>query len=328
MEPLRLGFIGAGVMATWAIYPALHFAPIALQAVCDVDEARAKSVAGKFGPGRWYTDYHDMWQKEDLEALIIQMHPAPRQPIVREALEAGYHVFIPKPPAMSLADTVELSQIARIQNRILMVNFQRRFSFGVSRARQLMATPAFGQMTQLACSFCSGRYDEVRGRGYDGPVHAYLLDFTVHHLDLARYLGGEIKKLALFHHELEGGIAVAMALEFMTGAVGTLQLNSQRIWWRNYDRIEITGQGQYLVVDGLWAIKHYTEAQNTFTENYSDERSGELTGDGYALIEFVEAIRAGREPVASIHDAVETMKLYQALYEAVQAGRDGVIALK
>lgn len=30
---------------------------------------------------------------------------------------------------------------------------------------------------------------------------------------------------------------------------------------------------------------------STFTENYSDERSGELTGDAYALIEFVEALR-------------------------------------
>jgi predicted dehydrogenase len=82
------------------------------------------------------------------------------------------------------------------------------------------------------------------------------------------------------------------------------------------------------VVDNLWSLKHYTQAQNTFTENYSDERSGELTGDGYALIEFVEAIRGGREPIASIHDAVETMRLYQAIYEAVREGRDGVIRLK
>jgi predicted dehydrogenase len=325
MEPLKLGFIGAGVMATYAIYPALHFAPIALQAVCDLDEARAKDVAAKFGPGRWYTDYHDMWRQEDLEALIIQMHPAPRQRIVQEALEQGYHVFIPKPPAMSLADTIELAETARRAGKILMVNFQRRFSFGVSRAREIMATPAFGQLTQLFCSFCSGKYDEIRGRGYDGPVHAYLLDFTVHHLDLARYIGGEVKKLAVFHNELEGSIAVAVALEFMNGAVGTLQLNSQRIWWRNYDRLEITGQGQYIVVDSLWSVKHYTQAQNIFTENYSDERSGELTGDGHALIEFVEAIRAGREPNASIQDAVETMRLYQVLYDAVRAGRDGVI---
>jgi predicted dehydrogenase len=327
MEPLRLGFIGAGAMATFAIYPALHFAPIALQAVCDLDEPRARNIAGKFGPGRWYTDYQQMWATEDLEAVIIHMHPGPRQTIVREALEAGYHVFIPKPPALSLADSLELASLARQTGKTLMVNFQRRFSFGVTQARKMMADPAFGQITQLLGSFCSGKYDDARGWGYNGPTHAYLLDFAPHHLDLARYIGGEVKKLAVFHHQLDEADAFAVALEFRNGAVGTLQLNSQRIWWRNYDRIEITGQGAYIVIDNLWSIKHYTASQNTFTENYSDERSGELTGDAYALIEFVSAIREGREPVASIHDCLGTMKLYQAIYDAVQAGRDGLISL-
>ena len=129
MQPLRLGFIGAGVMATWAIYPALHFAPLELIALCDLDEARARTAASKFGARRWYTDYRQMWAQEQLDALIIQMHPQPRQAIVLEALAAGYHVFIPKPPAMSLADTIELSDAARRAGKILMVNFQRRFSY-------------------------------------------------------------------------------------------------------------------------------------------------------------------------------------------------------
>jgi len=331
MKPLRIGFIGAGVMAAWAVYPALHFAPIALQAVCDLDEERARSVAGKFGTGRWYTDYRQMWQREDLEALIIQMHPGPRQAIVLEALAAGYHVFIPKPPAMSLVDTLELAEAAGRVGKTLMVNFERRFSYGVTRATEIMASPSFGQLTQLFSSFCSGPYsgphDEFRGRGYDDPIQAYLLDFSVHHLDLARHIGGEVKQLALFHNERNGRGAFAVALQFGNGAVATLQLNSQRIWWRNYDRIEITGQGEYIVVDSLWSLKHYTASQNTFTENYSDQRSGELTGDGYALIEFVEAIRENREPIASIQDCVGTMRLYQAMYEAVCEGRDGLITL-
>jgi predicted dehydrogenase len=190
-----------------------------------------------------------------------------------------------------------------------------------------MAEPSFGGLTQLLCSFCSGSYDEYRGRDYDGPVHAYVLDFAVHHLDLARHLGGEVRKLSLFHHEREGRIALAGALEFESGAVGTLQLNSERIWWRNYDHIEITGHGEYVVLDGLWSLRRYTGEQNTFTENYSDQRSGELTGDGMALVEFVEAIREDREPIASIHDSVRTMRLYQAIYDAVRDGRDGVIPL-
>jgi hypothetical protein len=82
-----------------------------------------------------------------------------------------------------------------------------------------------------------------------------------------------------------------------------------------------------VVLDSLWSVRRYTEGQNTFTENYSDQRSGELTGDGPALLEFVRAVRENRQPVASIHDAVETMRLYQAVYDAVSAGRDGVIPI-
>ena len=89
MEPLRIGFLGAGGFARHTIYPALHLAPVALQAVCDADENRAKDAAGKFGTGRYYTDRHEMFEKEDLEAVIISMGPDPRQPLVLETLAAG-----------------------------------------------------------------------------------------------------------------------------------------------------------------------------------------------------------------------------------------------
>jgi predicted dehydrogenase len=226
-----------------------------------------------------------------------------------------------------LAETQEIANLAEQVGKRVMVNFQRRFSYGVRQAREIMARKEFGRLTQLSCSFCSGLYGGARGRDYEDQVHALLLDFMPHHLDLARYSGGEIGRLSLYQSTVDNGVAVSVAVEYENGAVGTMQFSSQRIWWRNYDRIEITGQGQYVVVDGLWGVKHYTEEGNFFTENYSDQRSIELTGDAYALVEFVEAIREDREPVASIRDAVGTMRLYQAIYEAVRNDRHGVIPL-
>ena len=314
MEPLRVGFIGAGGFARHTIYPALHLAPVALQAVCDMDEAKAKDAAGKFGTGRWYTDRHKMWEQEDLEALIISMRPDQRQSLVREALEAGYHVFVPKPPSPSLADAVELAETADRTGKTLMINFQRRFSLGVSRAKEIMAQESFGQLTQLFCSFCSGTYPTVQW---------YLLDFAIHHFDLAQYIAGPAKEIAVFHNEVGGQGSFAVAVEFENGAVGNLQLNSQRLWRRNYDRIEITGQEEYIVLDGLWEIAHYADSQNVFTDNFSDQRNGELTGDGHSLTEFVNAIRENREPIASINDCLKSMRLYEAVLER----RKGVITL-
>ena len=314
MEPLRVGFIGAGGFARHTIYPALHLAPVALQAVCDMDEAKAKDAAGKFGAGRWYTDRHKMWEQEDLEALIISMRPDPRQSLVREALEAGYHVFVPKPPSPSLADAEELAETADRTGKTLMINFQRRFSLGVSRAKEIMAQESFGELTQLFCSFCSGTYPTVQW---------YLLDFAIHHFDLAQYIAGPAKEIAVFHNEVGGQGSFAVAVEFENGAVGNLQLNSQRLWRRNYDRIEITGQEEYIVLDGLWEIAHYADSQNVFTDNFSDQRNGELTGDGHSLTEFVNAIRENREPIASIKDCLKSMRLYEAVLER----RKGVITL-
>ena len=325
IKPLRIAVIGAGEMSMWAILPALHFAPVHLQAICDLDEERAKDAATKFGTGRWYTDYREMWEKEDIEAVIIQMNPQPRQQVVLEALAAGYHVWMPKPPAESLAAAEELAAAANESGKVLMVNFQRRFSFAVTRAMEIMQCDSFGPLTQLSLSFCSGLFAGARGRDYEDPVHAFLLDMAPHHLDLAIHLGGRIQRMSLFHTQSGDGIALAVSVAFASGAVGTMQLNSQRIWWRNYDRIELTGTGEYLVLDDLWKIKHYTEEQNTFTENWSDERVGELTGDGPCLIEFVNAVREQRDPVSSIGDSVETMKLYQAIYDAVREDRSGVI---
>lgn len=329
VEPVRLGFIGAGAMATFAVYPALHFAPIELVAVCDLDEKKARHAAAKFGAARFYTDYRAMLEKEDLEAVAVQTHPGPRQPIVLDALSAGHHVFVPKPPAMNLDDTIALSKAAEDADRFVMVNFESRFSYGVRTARKIMATPGFGSLTQYSGSFCSGKYTGEglahRGAPYEDHLQAYLLDFAPHYLDLSRYLAGEVRQMAVFHNDLDEGVSFAVALELESGAVGTLQLNSNRLWWRNYDRIELTGQGEYVVVDSLWQVKHYSASGNHFTENYRDERSGELTGDAGSWREFASAIREGREPTCNILENVKTMELYQALYDAARDGRSGVV---
>ena len=327
LKPLRTGFIGAGGFARHTLYPALHFAPISLQAICEIDEERANDVLGKFGAGTWYTDYHRMWDNEDIEAMIICTGPEERQSLVCEALEAGYHVFVPKPPTTTLAEAAEIAEIANRANKVVMVNFQRRFSLGVQRAMRIMRGDGFGEVTQLLGSFCSGNYrsrlSKTGATVECGAAQVYLLDFAIHYFDLIRYIGGEVRAISSFHNEIGGQGAFAVTLQFDSGAVGTLQLNSHRLWRRNYDRVEITGQGEYIVLDGLWRVAHYTESQNYFTDNYSDQRTGELTGDGHSLTEFVNAIREEREPIASIRDCLGTMRLY----EAVLSRQPGVVEL-
>ena len=68
---LRVGFVGCGEQAQRNLLPSMQYAPIELVAVCDVDAARAETVAGRVGARRWYTDLDQLLQDDELEAVCL-----------------------------------------------------------------------------------------------------------------------------------------------------------------------------------------------------------------------------------------------------------------
>lgn len=69
-KEIRAGFIGCGSHSIRNIYPTFHYAPVDLQAVCDLDINKAKAFAKKFGAKNAYSDYHQMLKEEDLDAVL------------------------------------------------------------------------------------------------------------------------------------------------------------------------------------------------------------------------------------------------------------------
>jgi myo-inositol 2-dehydrogenase/D-chiro-inositol 1-dehydrogenase len=213
-------------------------------AVCDLDENLAQSVAAKFGAENWYTDNREMSSKENLDAVIVQIHPRARRSMVTEALAGGYHVFVPRPPAASLAEAEEPALAAKRVDKVLMVNFRRRFSLVVTRAREIMRNDSFGELTQISCSFCSGLFTGVRGQEYENPVHAFLLDMAPHHLDLARYLGGEVQSMSLHHVSLSWTFWLLLALANVgVGHHGTV--------WQDDERVDIQLEKRAVILDRI-----------------------------------------------------------------------------
>ena len=75
-RPFRLGMIGAGNLASRRLYPVLHTIPnLTLAAVCDLDEAKARRNAQRFGGERVYTDHRAMLAQGDLDAVVVCVGP-------------------------------------------------------------------------------------------------------------------------------------------------------------------------------------------------------------------------------------------------------------
>jgi predicted dehydrogenase len=106
-QPLRVGIVGCGVVATAYYLPHLlrRSADFKLVAVCDRSERRAQATARIFGAEESYTDYMEMLKHSDIEAVFILTGPGTHAKFAIAAAESGRHFLLQKPMATNMADT-------------------------------------------------------------------------------------------------------------------------------------------------------------------------------------------------------------------------------
>ena len=364
MAPLvRVGFIGCGSHATQNLYPSFRLsvqnppetgAAIGelaeggeigeLVACCDVDESRARRCARDFGIGQVYADHRELLERSDVDCVFVAMHPRLQPAVAIDCLQAGKHVFIEKPPAEGLEDCLAMKEAAEKAGRNLMVGFMKRFSEPYRRARAIASRSEFGSTTAYEARWTFGVYPPR-------AVYDFLNGFGCHHLDLARFLAGEIAWVFATRVSRAAGDtpqwrpseldipvtgsawrdgwklaegreppqeeAWACVLGFETGAVGTLQLNCLE---RLNERVVITGRRSAVFVDSWRSVTAYLDGEEG-AERW--EPNDQLPGDavdsrhlhGYAgeVRHFVECARDGRRPDVTIDDGIAAIRIEQAM---------------
>jgi predicted dehydrogenase len=101
---LRLGVIGVGSHAYRNILPVLHYLPVSLAALCDLNgEVLARTVAEYPGAAP-YTDAERMYAEMNLDAVLLVAGPRQHPTLAAQAMQAGVHVWMEKPPAIRAAD--------------------------------------------------------------------------------------------------------------------------------------------------------------------------------------------------------------------------------
>ena len=113
-DPVKVGFVGAGNLASRVHYPSLdEIEATDLRAISELDEDRLTATADQYDvPGR-YTNYRDMLEREDLDAVYVVMPPHLLHDIVVDCLQAGKHVFVEKPPGVSTYETEAFALVRR-----------------------------------------------------------------------------------------------------------------------------------------------------------------------------------------------------------------------
>lgn len=312
MDHLRVGFIGCGRHATKMLYPSLHLAGLDLVAVCDLDESKARRNAGWFGAERVYSDHLRMLEKESLEAVLVCTSPATHAALVTDCIENKLPVFVEKPPALNLEQVKALQSMSQTAGVPVMVGTMKRHALIYRRMQEIMQSSDFGRISAIQAKMAVGWKN---GNGY-----ALLLDMGIHMLDLLRFLMGEVEELSYYKtDEDDTHISYAIALRFVSGAVGTLFLSDQHLWERSNERVEITGQGQFVVAENLIHLEHYLPGGDIlgwepgWSIPNDENLSHFIVGYAGELQSFANSIRQGLEPHANLEDACEAYRLIKLI---------------
>jgi predicted dehydrogenase len=222
---LRIAGIGAGRRA------AAHFRALAgvanaeIVAMCDVDEERAQQVAGPLG-AQVYTDFMDMLDSEQPDAVYIVTPPAVHAEQVEYAATQKAGILLEKPIALSVLDARRI-RLAVEQGRIVCaVGYQLRYSPLVERCRELLE----GRQLAMARIWWYQGLPTVGWNLDAGQGGGQVVEQATHWLDLCRWLGGEVERVyAQYARRAWQGRADfknwdvnAVTLTFSSGALGSL----------------------------------------------------------------------------------------------------------
>jgi len=128
-----IGIIGLGKIAQDQHIPVIAANPaFALLAVSSQRGLRVEGVAHAF------RDHREMLALPGLEAVAVCTPPQVRHVIAREALEAGKHVLLEKPPAATLSELQDLRRIAERTGRVVFTTWHSQYNRAVDEARSAL----------------------------------------------------------------------------------------------------------------------------------------------------------------------------------------------
>lgn len=156
---MRLGILGTGKIVQEFLPWLVENKPFTVQAVCSTPRSAelAQNLCAQYGIPQQTTNYFELLQWVDVVYIAVPNLQHARY--ARVALEAGKHVIVEKPMAVTAAETEELAALARRKKVFLFEAVTTQYLENYHKLRELL--PRVGTVKLVQCSFSqySSRYD-------------------------------------------------------------------------------------------------------------------------------------------------------------------------
>ncbi len=247
---VRLGMIGMGSRGMLLHLLLKDIPDVDICCFCDDYQPHFDRAQRTLGPeARGYSDYRDMLDKENIDAVVIAtpLHVHAHQTI--DALHAGIHVFCEKAMAKTIEDCDDMARAWLDSGKILYIGQQRIFNIKYLKAYQMINEGKLGPITQIKAFW--HRNNDWR-RAVPSPELERKINWRLYH----DYSCGLMTELACHHIQ----IANQIYDEVPECVWGTGSINHWKDGREVYDNVNLVYKypgGAHLIYDSLISNKHY-----------------------------------------------------------------------
>lgn len=336
-KPLRVALIGCGRIAGHHCRAIAEVAGVELAAVCDLEIAKAEAYGKEFDVPA-YASYRDMFAAlSDIDvAAVITPSGMHFEHTIEMLTEYGKHVIIEKPTFMRPGQLIDAYKAAGKTKRRIFPVLQNRHNKAVRRVKKALEAGELGSVRIVAVRvrWCRPQryYDMAPWRGTFSHDGGALTNQSIHHVDLIRYLGGEVQRVNAAMRTLGADIEVedtcVATLAFKGDAVGVVEATTAARPDDFEASISIVGSKGLAEVGGIAVneLKVFTPDAAACAENSEDfqgiKGAGAIYGYGHIQIyeDIVADLQGGVPYPVGRDDCLATLKLLHAFYRADEAG--------
>lgn len=329
---LRVAVIGCGRISGHHCRSIINTDRVELVAVCDLVEDKASNYSREFNVP-YFLNYHEMFKAEPTINTVAIMTPSGMH--FEHATEImrlyGKNVIVEKPTFMKPSQLRKAYALADDLGLHIFPVFQNRYNRAVKRVRQALQEGELGPIRIIAVRvrWCRPQryYDLAPWRGTYSQDGGALTNQGIHHVDLLRFLGGEVVRVNATMRTLGSNIevedAVVATLTYADETVGVLEVTTAA----RPDDFEASisfvcekGLAQIggIAVNELQVFTPDPKACADWTEDFS----GNVYGHGHQFIygEIRDFFEKDMNYPVDRQDCLNTLKLLHAFYRSDEAG--------
>jgi len=336
--PIRIGLAGLGNFGRQHAAVLADLEGVELVALCDPDpEALGAQLQGLGLVGRRYERFEALIADPDLDAVVIATPEPLHHQHALAALATGRPVFLEKPMATTSAEAQELQQAAEAAGVLLQIGLVLRYEASHSLLRQEIASGRFGDLVSIRVKRNCSRPWAALHLNRVPTVYETL----IHDLDLMLWLSGSRPEQVMAMQRSPGSYAHS---EAMTALIqlrcGTLGLAESSWFVPSQAPANVTAGPWHGTIDAeLEVVGTLRTARlrllDTPLQIWSDQACEAVDTGLWPLLhgsirgalrdqlaDFTACVREGHpSQVASLDDAVEGLRLAEAIMTAASSGQ-------